>query len=447
MDYSSKVLQALKMLQDEGREDLLQDGVLEQAWVGSRRLKRASSDGVAATVIACTSPARKTKKNLQKSVAGMRITTSPEHVSAGRDNEGCGCRRGGKNFARRSGTSIRQRVVARGRGAFMKCAVAEDSRLRDCGVSVHALVVTHVDRAVKKQALLPSVIMSERGEGALEERELGTALKMAAPTAEHRDIVIVVSDNEEEEHTGEGSFSSGFEFVNVPVVRQDGGRLQLVPRLVSPMLHKVQEWDVNNQTICQTGQCIEFAEKGGLGMRGLLYGESDVSGKAGRAQFRLNFWQPGSSVLQPGCGGKHAMGGHEEQLSSVWLGWPADNQRMSVDVRTPPRHRSEDRARPGAARLISGDAFLPVPQNVNHLINEEQSTSWSAGCAEWNVDKEEELLDYEDGDKPEAVDLGQQRGREECFGVQTKCKRGRSFGVFQETTKRAVRSDCHGGGS
>ncbi|KAJ1084090.1 hypothetical protein NDU88_004244 [Pleurodeles waltl] len=57
------------------------------------------------------------------------------------------------------------------------------------------------------------------------------ASKIAAPTAEHQDMVIVVSDEEEEEHMGEGSLILSFEVVNVPVVMQDGGRLQLVPRL------------------------------------------------------------------------------------------------------------------------------------------------------------------------------------------------------------------------
>ncbi|KAJ1174297.1 hypothetical protein NDU88_006119 [Pleurodeles waltl] len=190
---------------------------------------------------------------------------------------------------------IRQHIVARGRGASWKCAVAEEGRVGDWGDIAHALVVTHVSRAVRKQALLPLETMSERGERALEEKPLGVALKKVAPTAVNRGMVIVVSDEEDE-----ALMEEGIEVVNMPVMMQDGRKLQFIPRLFSPKLHKVQEWDVNNQIIYQTGQHIEFADKGGLAMRGILYCETDVSRKAGMAQVRLDFWQPGPMVPRLG---------------------------------------------------------------------------------------------------------------------------------------------------
>ncbi|KAJ1191640.1 hypothetical protein NDU88_000956 [Pleurodeles waltl] len=74
----NKVVQALKVLQDEGREDLIKEGVLEEAWVGLRRPKRLSSGGVMATVIACSSPQKKLKKCKSKSAEGRKVTRSPE---------------------------------------------------------------------------------------------------------------------------------------------------------------------------------------------------------------------------------------------------------------------------------------------------------------------------------------------------------------------------------
>ncbi|KAJ1099394.1 hypothetical protein NDU88_004495 [Pleurodeles waltl] len=447
---STKVL---KMLQEEGREYLFQEDVLEQAWVGLKRPKRASSEAVAVAVIACVSPTRKAKTFRQKSVTGRKITALPDSVVVVHDKKGGGLpgqsfvsRRGGTKFARHSSASIRQRVVARGIGVSRQSAVACDSHLGDGVLRAHEPGATLVFAARQKQALLHSDNNSERGEGVLEERQWGTAPKMAAPTAEHRDEIIVLFDCKEEEHTGKGCFISGIELVNVPVLRQDGGRMQLVPRLFSPILHKVQEWDVNNQTIYQTGQHIEVAEKGGVGMRGKLYGEADVSGKAGRAQVRLDFWQLGSSVQWPGCGGTYALGGHEEHTASAGSGRPAYNEGTSVGVSTPSRHRNEERARSRAARLTSGETILPVMQDVQHLVHDEPSTSWRAGGMDRSVVMEEELLDYDDGNASEVVDLVQHKRTEKRL-VQNKSNKGRSLGVLQETATRAVRSDHHGGGS
>ncbi|KAJ1203062.1 hypothetical protein NDU88_006857 [Pleurodeles waltl] len=83
---------------------------------------------------------------------------------------------------------------------------------------------------------------------------------------------------------------------------------------------------------------------------------------------------------------------------------------MPVGVTAHSRHQSEKRARPGAAHLTSGDVILPAPQDIQHLVHEEPSTRWSASCAERNVDLEEELLDYEDGDELEDGDIVQPMG-------------------------------------
>ncbi|KAJ1107996.1 hypothetical protein NDU88_005381 [Pleurodeles waltl] len=77
----NKVVQALKVLQDEGREDLIREGVLEQAWVGLRRPKRLLAEGVTAAITACTSPERAPKKFKTKSIMGRKVARLLEQLS------------------------------------------------------------------------------------------------------------------------------------------------------------------------------------------------------------------------------------------------------------------------------------------------------------------------------------------------------------------------------
>ncbi|KAJ1135942.1 hypothetical protein NDU88_002371 [Pleurodeles waltl] len=119
----SKVLQALKVLQDEGREDLIKDGVLEEAWVGVRRSKRVSAKGVSAAVAACTSPQKVCKKLKTKSALGRKVRRSPqsagevvEDVSGSRLISGVQ-RHGVRRFSRRHGASLARLVATGGRGS------------------------------------------------------------------------------------------------------------------------------------------------------------------------------------------------------------------------------------------------------------------------------------------------------------------------------------------
>ncbi|KAJ1127560.1 hypothetical protein NDU88_005959 [Pleurodeles waltl] len=78
----SKIVMALKVLQDEGREDLIKEGVIEEAWVGLRRPKRRSAEGVSAAVAACSSP-KSGKKFIKKSVEGRKVFRSPDLGAVG----------------------------------------------------------------------------------------------------------------------------------------------------------------------------------------------------------------------------------------------------------------------------------------------------------------------------------------------------------------------------
>ncbi|KAJ1150399.1 hypothetical protein NDU88_003192 [Pleurodeles waltl] len=74
MDNSEKVIQALSILQEEGREDLLQEGVLQQSWVGLKRPKSASSEGmVAAVIVARHQLARQRNSGKKVSVEKVRL--------------------------------------------------------------------------------------------------------------------------------------------------------------------------------------------------------------------------------------------------------------------------------------------------------------------------------------------------------------------------------------
>ncbi|KAJ1206031.1 hypothetical protein NDU88_001446 [Pleurodeles waltl] len=124
----SKGVQALKVFKDEGREDLIGEGVLEQAWVGLRRPKRLSADAVTAAIIAFTSPGRAPKKFKRKSVMGRKVARSPERLSEVFGAEAGNLpsvrlhRQGSGKFPRRSGTSFQQRVAVGGRGGrLLKC--------------------------------------------------------------------------------------------------------------------------------------------------------------------------------------------------------------------------------------------------------------------------------------------------------------------------------------
>ncbi|KAJ1192054.1 hypothetical protein NDU88_001366 [Pleurodeles waltl] len=58
---------------------------------------------------------------------------------------------------------------------------------------------------------------------------------------------------------------------------------------------------------------------------------------------------------------------------------------------------------------------------------------------------EEEVLDYEEGDEPEEGEIVQQTEEKKGYGKKTTSNGGRSFGVFQEPTEKAVQSDRQDG--
>ncbi|KAJ1151439.1 hypothetical protein NDU88_004220 [Pleurodeles waltl] len=232
MVTSVRVLEALKVLQEEGREDLLQQGVLDQEVMGLKRPRGASSEGVAAAVIAYSSPVSG-KKYKQKSVMGWRYA------------------------------QIRQCVASRGRGAADHSAVVAVGRLgSEARVTAHAPASRKKAVRLRQQAPLSSRNIGERAEGVFEKRPLAEGCKMAARIEDRQEPILIESDSDGDDPLGNVNIKGAMRDME-PVRRKENNIIvQWVPRLVSPMLHKVQHWDVENRTLIQTGQLVEVMDKG-----------------------------------------------------------------------------------------------------------------------------------------------------------------------------------------
>ncbi|KAJ1130045.1 hypothetical protein NDU88_008401 [Pleurodeles waltl] len=141
---------------DEGREDLLKEGVLEQAWVGLKRPKRVSAEGDSAAVAACNSPVKSGKKFKAKSAHGRKVSRSPRSDEEPMQevfvtSVSCaGRRRGGRRFSWRQGASLARRVAPGGRDSVVAGAVSVSECMGARAVIAHGRVARGF-----KQARLP----------------------------------------------------------------------------------------------------------------------------------------------------------------------------------------------------------------------------------------------------------------------------------------------------
>ncbi|KAJ1143174.1 hypothetical protein NDU88_009485 [Pleurodeles waltl] len=177
-----------------------------------------------------------------------------------------------------------------------------------------------------------------------EERPLGRARKMAAPLSIVEDTVVISSEEEVEEQGsvdcgGKGTLDSVF-------IYKEGKIIPWVPRVVSPMLYKVQAWEVDNQGVFKVGEQVEFVHSSGLVLRGTICGEASGDGKAGRAQVMLDFWQSGQGEGLAGCDSPHVLSGHGDHAVHQQLSRPAGVKSLPVRVGAPVRHRAEGRLKP-----------------------------------------------------------------------------------------------------
>ncbi|KAJ1130524.1 hypothetical protein NDU88_008875 [Pleurodeles waltl] len=250
---ATKAVETNLIAQNRGREvewrkDLIKEGVLEEAWVGLKRPKRRSAEGVSAAVAACSSPKSGTKFK-SKSVAGRKVSRSPDlevlddvPVAPGSSVVSRGRHR--VCLPRRQGSSLLRRVSAGGRGVPLKPAVARAGRMVARPKGVHAQLHT------RAQARSPVERGVEQDLKDAEERPLAGAFKMAAPRVfsqsmsalgENREgkpvmdlapgsqvskEIVIISDEEEDLQEGTGCGA-------VPDSR---GRVQAIYRLSGRMV-------------------------------------------------------------------------------------------------------------------------------------------------------------------------------------------------------------------
>ncbi|KAJ1144893.1 hypothetical protein NDU88_011187 [Pleurodeles waltl] len=431
----NKVVQALKVLQDEGREDLLKEGVLEQAWVGLRRPKRVSAEGVSAAVAACTSPIKVGKKFKAKSLHGRKVTRSPvKDQSSSQEVSvmqfyGAGKRRGGDRFSRRQGASLARRVAAGGRDSLIASALTVAERQGAQAVTAHARVVsgrkqarspleTGVGRVVghsKERTLGGAVKMAASSgsdwsiRGALEERSLGVANKMAAPIIVDNTEIVVISDDEESVQQGQGKEYQVFGGAGLVSRRGVEWETQSVHRFVSPMINKVQSWQKDNEAVVGAGEQVDvFA---GCGSCGSLFsgrvGDEVIGDKlVGKAYGSMDVLQSGAGEGTSGCGTPYALGGHRARAIYQPSGRMVGDRSVLVKARAPSEHQPEERVRSGAVHLTSGDSM--------RAVEVQPSTSQGAGVgwADW-----EELLDFDEDLEEPVVSTKRVMVAEEETGV------------------------------
>ncbi|KAJ1140369.1 hypothetical protein NDU88_006724 [Pleurodeles waltl] len=210
---------------------------------------------------------------------------------------------------------------------------------------------------------------------------------MAAPVSTVNNDVVIISDEDEEQQVSADTELVESSRGRVGFYGQRCGRfMQWIPRVVSPMLHRVQSWEVGNQAVLQLGEQIELVDNSGAVFKGTVCGEASSTGAVGRAYVSLDFWQPDSGEGPPGCGTSHASSGHGVQASQQRSGRMVGDQSLPVKVRAPSEHRSEGRVKPGAVYPTSGESA--------GVDDAQPSTSQGAGAG-W-ASMEEELLDYEE---------------------------------------------------
>ncbi|KAJ1099919.1 hypothetical protein NDU88_005012 [Pleurodeles waltl] len=250
-----------------------------------------------------------------------------------------------------------------------------------------------------------------------------------------KEPILIVSDSDGDDPLG--NFSKKGVMSELESVGRSENKIlvQWVPRLVSPMLHKVQHWDVENRTLIQTGQFVEVMNKCECTVAGVAFDEAELGDSWGGVQVGEDFGNPVCDHGVPGCGKALASSGQEQHMSEAGQGRPAFTSGHMVGVITPLRHLEEERVRPGAAHPTSGDAFLSSQVWKRHIAYDEPSTSQSASGLTQDIGFEE-CLDFDEGHKTVVLVGGLQRD----LGGQGNNKSW-SFVVLQGQRKATVWSD------
>ncbi|KAJ1157742.1 hypothetical protein NDU88_010442 [Pleurodeles waltl] len=262
-----------------------------------------------------------------------------------------------------------------------------------------------------QQAPLALESSGECCEPQLEESSLGGAANMATPSKEivtgivggnrspfeHgqgdielqgvQDVIVLDSEEEGElvEVSGGVGGGSNKNVVAGSAVRS-GSFLQWIPRVVSPMVHRVQESEVANQSVYRAGEQVEFRDEQGSVLRGNICGVSREDGSVGSAQVRLDFWHQDPRAYRPGCEAAHVSGGHWTTSAHQRFGQPAGGQVL-VEVRAPPGQRMEERVQSGAVRLTARESASRDGGSLDPIL----SVHIAGALVEEELDYEEDI--------------------------------------------------------
>ncbi|KAJ1123172.1 hypothetical protein NDU88_001645 [Pleurodeles waltl] len=425
----SKVVQALKILRDEGREDLIKEGVLEEAWVGLKRPRRLSAQGVSAAVAACSSPQGKAKKCKTKSVEGRKVTRSPLGLReslgpAASSGEVVPRRRGTGHLLRCSGASLARRVSAGGRGAGRMGAVLrgerQGARLSSAGRSGSM----RRGRA-GKQAQLPSENEADREAAILDKRTLRGTIKMAAPTekgisgasaSEKRILagtqeatgnrewfeeVIVISDEEQDGQEIFGLVESCIDEQDVNFLRKGAEAVGFrESSLVRSSSIRSFEGNVSSRNVSQEGEQVDFVDQEGVLVKGLVYRQVGKCANRDKEEVLLVRRKPVFEEVSAGCDGPRFSGRPGDLTVHQDAGRHAGGQSFPVKAWAPLIHRKEGRVNSGAVYPTTREAGVrcSLGHSAGSILEDEQpSTSWGAG-ASFDM-QEETLLDYEEDEE------------------------------------------------
>ncbi|KAJ1137336.1 hypothetical protein NDU88_003747 [Pleurodeles waltl] len=296
-------------------------------------------------------------------------------------------------------------------------AVPSGGRLVACGASARTYKRARTSRKAAKQAPLAVESGGERGDEHFEERPLGGAAKMAAPSGRavfgslepdnlnvgvgqggakivESGIIIIDSEEEGEIEEVEGLSGKGNIEQSEASERAGGSRsLQWVPREVSPIVQRVQEWEVANKSVFMAWEQVEFVDEQGAVLRGTISGVTRDDGRSGSAQVRLDFWQQGARAYLSGCNKAHVHERHGLASECQRFGRPADFP-VPVEVRAPPAHQFEERAQSGAVRPTARETSVHDIESLDPFLRETRVIPASRSASSGLVPEEEEL-DYE----------------------------------------------------
>ncbi|KAJ1151114.1 hypothetical protein NDU88_003901 [Pleurodeles waltl] len=393
----SKVVQALKILRDEGREDLIKEGVLEEAWVGLKRPRRLSAQGVSAAVAACSSPQGKAKKCKTKSAEARKVTRSPLGLReslgpAASSGEVVHRRRGTGHLLRRSGASLARRVSAGGRGAGRVGAVLRGERQGARLSSAGRSGALRRGRA-GKQAQLPSENEAHREAPILDKRTLGGTIKMAAPMEKG---ISGASASEKRILAGTQEATGNREwFEDVIVIsdeEQDGQEILVWWK--AALMNRI------SRNVSQEGEQVDFVDQEGVFVKGLVYRQVGKWANRDKEEVLLVRRKPAFAEVSAGCDTPRFSGRPGDLTVHQDAGRHAGGQSFPVKAWVPLIHRKEGRVNSGAVYPMTREAGVrcSLGHSAGSILEDEQpSTSWGAG-ASFDM-QEETLLDYEEDEE------------------------------------------------